>query len=1095
MDGYMGNIVTVDTIGTMVINKNVRTRESVGCKYKREYNMFNLNFVIMKKILFLFALLLCIGQGAWAQTKVTGTVMSEDSVPIANAIVVVTGTNIVAETKADGKFSLNVPKGRTHLFVSAMGYETQQPAVKSVLDIVLRKNQVNLNEVVVTAMGVKREAKALGYSATAVTAQEITEARTSDVMTGLAGKVAGVQIASSTGDPGSSNSVIIRGISSLSGSNQPLYVVDGVPLNNAAIISSNGLDNGYDFGNGANVVNPDDVESMTILKGAAATALYGSRAANGVIMITTKSGKKQTKGLGIEYNGGLQWEKVMRLPQMQNEFGMGWNGDKTDDENGSWGPRFDGSTLRYGTVYNNSQQIKSYVPIKDNMKDFFRTGFRYTNSLSFNGATDASNFFVSFSQMKDDGIIPTDADSYKRYTFSARGSHKVKNLTFSTSLNYAYQKNNFVMTGQKINSMYNSIMQTPRDISIVELKDLNNIFNTPGYYYTPYSVMNPYYILNNHLNENESERFYGKFQVDYDFLKWFKFTYRLGFDTSTSHSHFGVPNYSSLYTNTPNWADNLDTETGSTSRSTVRRRDIDQDFMLTFDKPFGEYNVNAIVGFNGNERTASSIGGGVTNLTIPTFFNITNSAEIPSISEDQWKRRLYGIYGQAEFSWRHMLYLTLTARNDWSSTLPKGNRSFFYPGFTASWIFSELLKEKAPWLSFGKARFAYGKTGNDASVYMTDPYYTQASFSSSGWGSSSFPFSKTGTNAYTAGNVLGSASLSPEMTTETEFGVQLAFLKNRISLDATYYNRNSDKQITQLSVDPASGYTAQNVNLGKIRNRGIELLMTVVPVRTKDFEWSLSWNYTKNKNKVIKLPKEMNGRASIYGFTGGTGLYAIEGDEMGVFEAYVAKKDDQGRIIVDENGLPQNTDEMVKIGSINYKYMMGIGNSLRYKNFSLSFDFDIRQGGLMFSRTKEITYFTGNAIQTAYNDRNPFIVPNSVYDDGTENTTPLYGTDLYSYWNNGATEMGSFSLISKSYVKLRQVVLGWDLPKKWLAKTFLTGVRISLYGNNLLMWTPSGNTFVDPEVSSFGNDLTGNFGEYSSNPSCRRFGFNVNIKF
>ena len=378
---------------------------------------------------------------------------------------------------------------------------------------------------------------------------------------------------------------------------------------------------------------------------------------------------------------------------------------------------------------------------------------------------------------------------------------------------------------------------------------------------------------------------------------------------------------------------------------------------------------------------------------------------------------------------------------------------------------------------------------------MTDPYYTQASFSSSGWGSSSFPFSKTGTNAYTAGNVLGSASLSPEMTTETEFGVQLAFLKNRISLDATYYNRNSDKQITQLSVDPASGYTAQNVNLGKIRNRGVELLMTVVPVRTKDFEWSLSWNYTKNKNKVIKLPKEMNGRASIYGFQGGTGLYAIEGDEMGVFEAYVAKKDDQGRIIVDENGMPQNTDELARIGTINYKYMMGIGNSLRYKNFSLSFDFDIRQGGLMLSRTKDITYFNGNAMQTAYNDRNPFIVPNSVYDDGTENTTPLYGTDLCDYWSNGATDMGSFSLISKSYVKLRQVVLGWDLPKKWLAKTFLTGVRISLYGNNLLMWTPSGNTFVDPETSSFGNDLEGNFGEWSSNPSCRRFGFNVNIKF
>ena len=547
--------------------------------------------------------------------------------------------------------------------------------------------------------------------------------------------------------------------------------------------------------------------------------------------------------------------------------------------------------------------------------------------------------------------------------------------------------------------------------------------------------------------------------------------------------------------------------------------------------------LNAVVGFNGNERQLSYLDSKVTNLTIPTYYNITNSAEIPTTTEYQWKRRIYGLYAQAEIAWKNMVYLTLTARNDWSSTLPKDNRSFFYPGVTASWIFSELLKEKAPWLSFGKVRVAWGKTGNDADVYMTDPYYTQGNFNSSGWADSKFPFSKTGTNAYTVGNVLGSSTLSPEMTTETEFGIQLAFLKNRISLDATYYNRNSDKQITQLSVDAASGYTAQNVNLGKIRNRGVELLVTVVPVRTKDFEWSLTWNYTKNNNKVLKLPEEMNGRASIYGFSGGTGLYAIEGEEMGVFEAYVAKtvptsvantnfSYDQslvGKIIVDKNGLPQNTDEMVKIGSINYDYMMGIGSSLKYKDFSLSFDFDIRQGGLMFSRTHDITYFTGNAMQTAYNDRNPFVVNNSVMvvgshmenvyengvqqfddlgkpiqisvDDYGENSLPLYGTTLYNYWDNGATAMGSGSLVSKSYVKLRQVVFGWDVPKKWLAKTFLTGVHISVFGNNLLMWTPSSNTFIDPEASSFGNDLTGNFGEYSSNPSSRKYGFNVKVKF
>ena len=1049
--------------------------------------------------MFLVGFFLCAGS-MLAQTKVSGTVLSqEDGQPIIGAAVKVDGTSTGMLTDVNGRFSLTLPEGKNQLTISYLGYQSKTVAAKNGMRVFLASDSQVLQDVVVTAMGIKRSAKALGYSATAVDGDKIAAARTADIMSSLQGKVAGVQISSSASDPGSSNSVIIRGISSLSGTNQPLYVIDGVPMNNSAVYSTDGLNSGYDFGNGANAVNPDDVENMTILKGAAATALYGSRAANGVILITTKSGKKQEKGLGIEYNGGLQWEQVMRLPQMQNDFGMGWNGDKTDDENGSWGPRFDGSTLRFGTVYNNSQQIKSYLPIENNVKDFFDTGFRYSNSLSFNGATDKSDYFVSFSQIKDDGIIPTDADSYQKYTFSARGTHKVKALTFSSSLNYAYQKNNFVQTGQGFENMYNSIMQTPRDIAIVELKDLDNPFNTPGYYYTPYSVMNPYYILNNHLNENESERFYGKFQMDYDFLKWFKLTYRVGLDTSTAHHHIGIPNYASLFPNTPNWESELKSQTGKTSRQTTRRREINQDVMLTFDMPINDFNINAVVGFNGNERRYSHMFTETTNLTIPTYYNITNSAEIPKIEEYQWKRRLYGVYAQAEVAWKNQLYLTLTARNDWSSTLPKENRSFFYPGVTVSYLFSELLKEKTPWLSFGKLRLAWGKTGNDASVYMTDPYYIQGLFDSSGWAESKFPFSKTGTNAYTVGNVLGSNTLSPEMTTETEVGVQLAFFKNRISVDATYYNRNSDKQITRLSTDAASGYTAQNVNLGKIRNRGVELLVTVVPVRTKDFEWSLTWNYTKNDNKVIKLPEEMNGRASIYGFSGGTGLYAIEGDEMGVFEAYVAKTNDEGKIIVDKNGLPQNTDELVKIGSINYDYMMGIGNSLRYKDFTLSFDFDIRQGGLMFSRTHDITYFTGNAMQTTYNDRNPFIVPNSVKKnaDGTysENDIPLYGTTLYNYWDNGAVAMGSGSLVSKSYVKLRQVVFGWNVPSKWLAKTPLTGVRFSIFGNNLLMWTPSSNTFIDPEASSFGNDLEGNFGEYSSNPSSRKFGFNVNVKF
>ena len=1056
----------------------------------------------MKKSLtmLMVSLFLFVGT-ALAQTKITGTVLSqEDGQPIIGAAVKVDGTNTGMLTDVNGKFSLTLPEGKKTLTISYLGFQPKTVAAKNGMRVFLKADATSLDEVVVTAMGIKRSAKALGYSATSLDGEEIAEVRTNDIMSGLAGKVAGVQISTTSSDPGASNSVIIRGVSSLNGSNQPLYVIDGVPMSNSSTYSSNGLNNGYDFGNGANAVNPDDVENMTILKGAAATALYGSRAANGVILITTKSGKKQA-GVGVEYNGGIQWESVLRLPQFQNDFGMGWYGNKTDDENGSWGPKFDGSMLRYGSIYDYSQKMKSYVAIKDNMKDFFDTGMRYNNSVSFSNATDATTYYVSLSQIHDDGIIPTNADSYTKYTFTANGSQKVKDVTISTALNYAYQKNSFVTTGQGGSSMYNAIMQTPRDISIAELKDLSDPFNTPGYYYTPYGITNPYWVLNNYEHKQESERFYGKLQLDYDFLKYFKATYRFGLDTETRHRNQGEPNLESMFKDTYNAdASTIAGATGQVTQQTTRQREINQDFFVTFDMPVSDFNINAVAGFNGNERSYSYLYGHVENLTIPTFFDLSNSSERPEVSQYTQKRRLYGIYGQAELAWKNMAYLTVTARNDWSSTLPKENRSFFYPGVTASFLFSELLKDDLKKIiNFGKVRAAWGKTGNDANVYMTQSVYAQASSSSSGWASSAFPFQKTGTNAYTAGNTLGSLNLSPEMTTEFELGLNMGFLQNRIVVDFSYYDRKSDKQIFSLNMDPASGYTAMNTNLGKIGNKGIEALITLVPVRTKDFEWAITWNYTKNKNKVISLPEELGGEVNIYGFTGGTGLYAIEGEEMGIFKCYRTKTDGEGHIVVNNKGIPLQTDDIEKVGSMNYKYQMGIGNTFRYKGVSLGIDFDIRKGGLLFSRTADISYFTGNAIQTAYNDRNPFIVPNSVQSDGNggyvENTTPLDPTQIYNFWNNGGFLSDESFLVDKSYVKLRSVVLSWELPKKWLSGTPLQGVKVSFFGNNLFLWTPSSNTFIDPELTSFGNDLEGNFGEYSANPSSRKFGFNVNVKF
>lgn len=1060
---------------------------------------------MVRKLTMLFVCLFAYFGAVMAQTQVMGTVVSqEDGAPVVGASVQIVGTKTGTATNADGRFSLLVPQGATKLRVSYLGMVSKEVAVAPNLKIVLKPDNQSLNEVVVTALGIKRSEKAIGYSATTVSSDKLTAVRSADVVSSISGQVAGVQVNAAAGDPGASQSIVVRGFTSLSGSNQPLFVVDGIPMDNRSVTSTDGLNTGYDFGNGASAVNPDDVASMTILKGAAATALYGSRAANGVVMITTKNGQRHEKGLGIEYNGGIQWSVVGRLPEMQNDFGMGWNAEKTEIENGSWGPAFDGSQQLYGQIYNNSQKLKSYRAINNNIRDFFDTGVRYNNSLSLNNANEMGEYFLSLSQTSEDGILPTNADIYDKYTFSFRGTRKVKDLTFGASVNYSSQNNKFSTTGQGLN-MINDIYQMPRDISIVELANLDDPFNQPGYYFTPYGVTNPYYVLKNYQSTYKAEKIFGKFQLDYEFLKYFKATYRIGLDATNSERHYATPNMKVLFSGTPNDVLGVfNKATGEVNETIARRREMNQDFMVNYNQSITkDINLTALLGLNYSERKYHHLYSQVTNLTIPTWYNLRNSADTPTTNTYSTRRRSYGLYGEVDFAWKDMVFITGMARNDWSSTLPKANRSFFYPGVTGSWLFSQLFDENTKsWFSFGKIRLAWGQTGNDADVYMVDPYYSLATANATGWGEVKFPLN--GVNAYSVGNILGSNTLQPEITTEFEVGLNVAFLNNRINLDVDYYNRNSDKQIFQLASDPATGYTYQNMNLGKIRNQGIEALLTVKPIVTKDFDWTTSFNFTKNWSKVISLPKSLGGKSSIERINGGAGLYAITGNELGQFLAQVPERDPEGHIVVDANtGLPVAKSSQEVIGTMNNKYTLGISTNLRYKNVSLGFVFDIRQGGLMYSRTKSINYFVGNAIQTTYNQRRTFIVPNSVNASTdasgnvtyVENTTPISQADIDDYWNAGGDQMNSAWLISKSFVKLRNVSLAWDVPKSWLANTFLTSVRLSLFGSNLLCWTPSDNTFIDPETSSFGNDIKGNYGEFSANPSSRKFGFNVQVKF
>ena len=1050
----------------------------------------------MKRKLMMFLTLFILGIG-WvsAQVRVQGTVVDEAGEPIIGATVVVKGTSQGTVTDVDGSFTLTAPADGT-LVISYVGYATQEVPVSPTVRVVLSEEVEMLEEVIVTAMGIRRSEKTLGYAAASVSGDEITEARTSDIMSGLSGKIAGVQISSTAPDPGSSNSIIIRGISSLGMSNQPLFIVDGAPIDNSSVYSDDWLNNAYDYGNGANLVNPDDVASMTILKGAAATALYGSRAANGVVLITTKSGTS-AKGMGIEYNGGLQGANILRLPEFQNEFGMGWDGTHTLIENGSWGPKFDGSMQLWGNIYNNSQKMKPYLPLENNVRDFFETGFRYSNSLSIGGANDKYDYFVSFSQLSDDGLIPSDVDTYDRYTFSLRGSYQIKGLNVSASVNYADQTNRFAPTGQGL-TIINSLYQIPRDVSIVGMKDLSDPFNSLDYFFTPYGITNPYWLIENVENKFNQRKLFGKFQADYNILENLVATYRLGFDSSNNQYKIGNPRITGT-PGTPNEGQ-IDQD-GNVEVTAIRRQELNHDFLLNFNTTFTDFTLNALGGVNVNERTYSNVTSSITGLDIPTFYNLSNSASAPVVEERNEIRRLVGVFGNIELGYKEFLFANISARNDWSSTLPKGNNSFFYPGVTLSFIFTELLpRDIRNIFSFGKLRLAYGKTGNDAPVYVINPYYVKASASTT-FSSNSFPLG--GLNAYTLSNRLGNNNLSPEITTEYEIGANVAFYNGRINIDFAYYDRKSDGQIFPLNMDPATGYTSQYMNLGQIGNKGVELLVGLTPIDINGFKWKLNWNYTKNNNKVISLPEELGGETSLSGLSSNY-LVAEVGKPIG-FKTYRAKTTKDGQIIVNsKTGLPQPTDKMEYIGKMDYDYEMGLLNNFSYKGLSVGFDFDFRKGGLMFSRTKDINYFVGNAIQTIYNERNPFIIPNSVIEvrdnkdnvSYVENTVPISVADQGEYWANGATDMDAGFLIDKSFIKLRSANITYNIPNKWLRKiNFLTGVQFSFYGNNLFVWTPKSNTFIDPEVSTNGNDLEGKFGEFSANPSTRKFGFNLKLKF
>ena len=1059
----------------------------------------------MKKRIFMIALaMLCAVSTVWAQTSIRGVVTSsEDGQPVPGASVFIQGTTTGTVTDVNGTYVIpSVPAGAKYVVFSCIGYTSKVLPVSGVVDAILDVDNEFLDEVVVTARGITKSEKALGYSATTVKSDEITASRGNNAMSSLAGKVAGMQVSGSATTAGGAQSVIIRGFSSIGNSNQPLYIVDGMPIQSLTLYNTK---EGY--GNlqaGIGSISNDDIESITVLKGAAATALYGSRASGGVIMVTTKSGKGKTR-TDVTVNAGVQFESVSTLPVFQNKFGTGWDGGLTLDENGSWGPVFNDQLRVYGPVVDHKQMAKNYTAIPNNVRNFYETGVQYNTSVSLTGGNEKTSYYLSYSNLKDDGILPRDKDTYKRNTINFHGSHKAYDwLTLESSFNLSNQVTNQVSQGAGQQSILEGLYQAGRDISFIDAQDLTSIFNRPEGWYTPYGITNPYWIIDNSYNKSSMQKIFGKIQADIQPIEQLTFTYRYGFDYTNYDNKLSMYQIAmdSSYKNSGST-----NQEGSVSSAFGRFHEFNHDFLANWKDRYVDdrLDVNATVGLNFNERGSTSMNASVTGLTFDTgFWDLSNTANKPDASEAQSLRRSISAFADVTIGWNDWVYLDLTARNDWSSTLPVGSRSYFYPGATLSWVVSNMVDLSKTPISYAKLRAAYGQTGNDPSAYLTEAVYAQG-FATSYIADKDLSFPLAGYNGYMATATLSSSSLQPEMTTEFEVGADIRFFNNRIGLDVAYYDRTSDMQIFSLPSDPATGYSTMVVNFGKVNNKGVELLLSTTPVRTANFQWDLDFNWAKNYNKVVSLPEGLeDSKSSLVGYDG-VYTYAVVGRPIGVIYTTMPLYTADGKIIVRaEDGCPDISTEYTDTGfTTQNDWIGGVSTSLRYKNFSISANLDVRWGGKMYSRTKTLLWFTGNSLENSYNDRRAFVVPNSVISDGNggyvENNIPitLYSSTFQYYMNGNKSyplEGGLCKLVDRTYAKLRNLAVSYDLPQKWVEAMHLKGVRLSAVGNNLFLWTPVSNIYIDPD-QGFQTDIQGTFGEIDCTVPTRYYGFNVQVKF
>lgn len=1078
----------------------------------------------MKKGLLLFFVVVLCGLQAVAQNfSVSGKVTyADDGSPVIGATVMVKGMPSVGSiTDVNGVYKITIPASAAEkvLVCKYVGLENQEKAVASngqVIDFLMEADVKNIETVVVTAQGITRSQRSVGYSTAVVNAEELTAAQSPSLMQGVSGKVAGINI-SQSGGAGTSQKVIIRGYASVNG-NQPLYVVDGIPIDNnyAGTDPISALNNAVDFGNGANDINPNDVESMTILKGASATALYGSRAANGVILITTK--KARGEKFSVTYDGSFMGQEVLRTPQTQDMFGQGWP-YWSPGENGSWGPKYDGRMNLWGAWANNPKKApagwtvyeKPYSYVENNLRGFYKTGFEMTNNISVNMAKENMGLTISYGNVSSDGVLHNKADFFERNTLSVRGYLKHKRFSADAQINYVRKDANQAPAAQ--GGIYNDLLQYAGDIDYKAVRDLSDPHNNFGNYYTWYA-QNPWQQIVDNKNTYQDDRVYGKVELGYDITDNIKAIARLGADFTNARQN----RWRDRQTIAPNeWGyKHKKDEAGYYYTSANNYNQLDATVLVTANYKVADDKIGlgGFLGWNLNQRGSSYVQSELNSLSIPGWFNIDNSESAAITKERFVRRRLIGAMGQLDFSYTNGLFVSLSARNDWSSTLPIDKNSFFYWGANASFIFNEYI-DMGDQVNMLKMRLAYGQTGNDANPYYTSTSYLPARFTIP-FGYLNLPFG--GTSGLIQNNVLGNDNLRPEITTEWEVGLSGGFFGNRLRFDVGYYDKVTKDQIIEAAMAPETGYTKMAMNVGQISNKGIEAMLGFTPVQSNDWKWDVNVTFSKNWSNVDKLwgegvneVKELN-LSVVSGYWFGL----VVGQPVGTFQSNDYKKvEDQnsphyGKYIVPTTGgsagtLVQDPSKKVVLGNSNPDYVIGFNTQLTWKGLSLMATLDYRQGGMMYSKTQDILNFSGNSVRSAYNERQPYIVPNTVVSDGKggyiENYYPYMGnpglgiagpSNASSY--DAAYDMSSY--LDKGFIKLRELVVSYSFPSRLFGTgKVVKGLSLSLIGRNLFMWTLGNNQVIDPEVTNFGNDIRSEFGEFYAAPSLRTFGGSIKITF